>query len=790
MAKWSSRLLGLAFALALVVAVVVLLLARASLPELDGSVVVAGLDAPATLERDEQGVPVITASSRADLAFATGFAHGQDRFFQMDLIRRQAAGELSELFGAAAIDADRRYRFHRFRTRAREALAAMSVADRQLLDRYAAGVNAGLDSLGARPFEYLVIQQEPRPWAAEDTALVVQAMYLQLNDERARRDVQRGLAYRVLDPEVYAWLYPAGTRWDAPLAGGAIEVPPVPPAEQYSIREYNIETVAGTERESSLLPGSNNWAVSGKLTATGRAMVANDMHLGLSVPNIYYRARLVQTGPQARDLTGVTLPGTPFVVAGSNTHVAWGYTNSYGDWSDAVIVEPGGSPGTYRTPDGDQPFTVFAETIRVADSEPVEFEVRETVWGPIDDSIAYPDGDVAVIWLGHYPSAVNLRLLDLETARSVEEALDIANRMGIPPQNFVTGDADGNIGWTIAGRIPVKSSYRADVPVLLGPEEGWIGWREPGEYPRIYNPESGRIWTANARVVNGRALEIIGDGGYDLAARARQIRDALLAKDRFSATDMLAIQYDDRALFLDTWRKLLLGVLTDEAVAGEPGMQEYRDIVANWIPRAAPESAGYRLVRAFRLDVMDKVFRAVTAPVAAAYDEPVELLVGQQFEGPLWQLVTERPAHMLPADYASWDALLLDAVRSTIEHFRESYDGGLAERTWGEYNTARIRHPLSRALPALSGWLDMPPDPMNGDSNLPKAQGPEFGASERFAVSPGAEEAGIMHMPTGQSGHPLSPFYTSGHESWLRGEAQRFLPGEPVHTLTLTPEGK
>ena len=176
---------------------------RASLPDIEGSVTVAGLDAPASIERDKQGIPVITAATRTDLAFATGYAHAQDRFFQMDLIRRQAAGELSAVFGAIAVDTDKRYRLHRFRDLAREVLDASSDADRKVLEHYARGVNAGLASLGAKPFEYLLLREDPQPWTAEDTVLVVYAMFMQLNDSRARKDVRRGFAHRALPHEVY-----------------------------------------------------------------------------------------------------------------------------------------------------------------------------------------------------------------------------------------------------------------------------------------------------------------------------------------------------------------------------------------------------------------------------------------------------------------------------------------------------------------------------------------------------------------------------------------------------------
>ncbi|NIA27483.1 MAG: penicillin acylase family protein [Desulfobulbaceae bacterium] len=787
MKRWFFRLLsGVGFAV-IVLFVLAWLMLRASLPELDGELTVDGLSATATIERDAAGMPTITASNRADLAFATGFAHGQDRFFQIDLIRRQAAGELSEIVGATALAVDKRFRFHRFRSRAKNAVSTLSASESAILESYAKGVNAGLASLDAKPFEYFVLGVDPQAWQPEDSILVLYTMFAMLNDSRAIKDVQRGLAHRILPPEAYAWLYPQGTPWDAPLMGEPRTPVPVPSSDDYSIRDVTTDTPPANEVGKPNLNGSNNWAVGGTLTSTGRAIVSNDMHLGLSTPNIYYRARLVVNSGERRDVTGVTLPGAPFVVAGSNGQVAWGFTNSYGDWSDAVLLKAGSSPDTYRTPDGELSFVVHRENINVKNSGTVPFEVRETIWGPVLEEIDYPDGDIAVSWIAHHAEAINLKVLKLEIAETVNEALDIANTIGIPPQNFVTGDAGGNIGWTIAGRIPQKTRFNGLLPSDWSEEPGWTGWLDAGLYPRIVNPENDRIWTANARVTDGEALDIVGDGGYDLGARARQIRDRLFAKETFEPVDMLDIQYDDRALFLKPWRDLLLEVLDDKAVSADAQLAEYRRLVDEWIPRAAPESVGYRLVRAFRLEVQAKVFYALMAPVRDAYDGDVRLRISNQFEASLWTLVTEQPDHLLPADFDSWQDLMLESVRENIRYFEENFDGPLADRSWGERNTARINHPLSGAIPFLSGFLNMPADPLSGDVDMPKAQGPTFGASERFSVSPGDEANGVMHMPTGQSGHPLSDFYRRGHEDWVKGRATPFLPGETQYRLVLQP---
>ena len=779
----------------LAAAIAAYLLLRGSLPQLDGEHVVGGINATVRIERDALGVPVIRAENRPDLAFGLGFAHAQDRYFQMDLLRRRAAGELAALFGPVALPFDRRNRLHRFRARAAAVIAQMPAAYLDVLEAYTEGVNAGLGSLGSRPFEYWLLRETPAPWVREDTILASNAMFLELNDSTASRDTRRGVAQLVLPETLFTFLYPDGTDWDAPLIDEPIVAAAVPelmadtavwpPA---STPPANLAGLVDEFGDTEALKGSNNWAVSGALTESGRAIIANDMHLGVRVPNTWYRARLIQTDGTPIDMSGVTLPGTPVVVAGSNGKVAWGFTNSNGDWTDAVLVRPGSDADTYLAPNGERAFDVFEEVIEIKGADSETLTVRETVWGPLRQSGDYPDGDIAISWIAHHAEAVNFNHLKLETVTSVAEALDVANTMGIAPQNFVVGDVDGNIAWTIAGRIPRRGGATPTLPADWSGGSGWQGWLAVDEYPRVVNPPSGRIWTANARVASGDQLAVVGDGGYDLGARQRQIRDALLARERFVETDMLDIHLDDRALFLERWRDLLLETLDDEAVLNHPARSEYRDHVRAWTPNAAVDSVGYRLVRVFRSTVEERVFRElVAAPIRAQFGEDAPLRRSNQFEGPLWSLVTRKPDNLRPPSVDSWDELLLESVDAVLRDFDDTYGDGLGNRTWGERNTSEIRHPLSQNVPIFGSMLDMAVLPLPGDSHMPRVQAPVLGASERYAVSPGAERDGYLHMPGGQSGHPLSPHYRDGHKAWTDGLPTSFQPGEPRNTLRLLP---
>jgi penicillin amidase len=602
-----------------------------------------------------------------------------------------------------------------------------------------------------------------------------------------------------LPPALFDFLAPRGTEWDAPLVGPVLAMAALPGPEVFDLRPRE-----GVARSAPWAPraaadpfdlppaGSNNWAVAGAFTADGGAILANDMHLGLQVPNIWYRAAFAwpeagAAGGRERRVAGVTLPGTPVLVAGSTGDIAWGFTNTMGDWNDVVVVETDpADPETYRTPDGLQRLEHHAETIEVKGAADDTLDVVETIWGPVigRDHRGRP---LALRWVAHDPEAVNLDLWRLEQTRTVDEAVAAAAGVGIPAQNFVVADTAGRIAWTIIGRIPRRRGFDGRLPGSWADgTRRWDGWLGPDEYPRVVDPPSGRLWTANARVVDGEALSIIGDDGYDLGARAGQIRDDLMAIERATARDMLAVQLDDRALFLERWRELLEDVLTEAAVAGSPLRAVARRLVAStWTGRASVDSVAFRIVRAFRSTLSAEVFEAITQ-VCQEVDPGFRYgRVGQR-EGPLWRLVSERPVHLLNPRYASWDEQFLAALDRVLADLTR--DGApLATKTWGVRNAAAIRHPLSLAVPQLSAWLDMPPDPLPGDDAMPRVQAPDRGPSERLAISPGREEAGYLHMPGGQSGHPMSPHYRDGHAAWVRGEPTPFLPGPAAHVLTLRP---
>ncbi len=763
---------------------------RASLPAIDGHAALPGLAARVVIERDAAGVPTITGRSRKDLARGLGYVHGQDRYFQMDLLRRAAAGELSALLGPALLATDRQLRLHRFRAVARRILAQLDPSDRALLDAYVAGVNAGISSLRSRPFEYWVLNARPHPWSAEDSILCVDAMFLQLQDSDGHLQLQRGLLRSTLPAALWQFLEAAAPEWDSAIDGSRSLEPRLPGADEYDLRNLKDMPVlppSDALRQIEIL-GSNNWAVAGSHTAHGAAVLANDMHLDYRVPNIWYRARLVLTGrDEALDATGVTLPGTPSLVAGSNRHIAWGFTNSYGEFATVIRLMPvDNDSAAYATAAGPQPFTYAEEAIEVRGAPTEHVKVTETEWGPVIGR-DWENRPYVLQWTAQDPAAVNLKLGDLEHTRSVEDAVRIAADFGIPGQNLLLADDGGHIAWTIAGRLPGRGGAEPGIPQLsTDAGVGFVGWLAPQAQPHVIDPAAGLLWSANARVVGGPGAALIGDDGMDRGARAAQIvADLKQAPAPFTPASSLAVQLDDRSLFLERWRSLLSEVIKRDRDLGHHDHDAAHEVLAAWSGHAAPGDAAYRLVQLFRSQVEARAFFMLVAP-ARRKAQDFRFEIPASFEGPLWRLMRERPVNLLAAHYADWDAFLLEALVAAERLPASCAD--LASCNWGKVNAVRVVHPLSAALPLLSRFLDMPTVMVaGGRADMPRIQGPDFGASERFSVSPGHENEGYFHMPGGQSGHPLSPFYRAGFAAWARGEPTPFLPGPAAHSLTLEP---
>jgi penicillin amidase len=810
--RWLAALLSLLLLLALAAGVGGYAYLRGSLAKLDGQVTAAGLRAPVSVTRDANGVPTVRGSDRGDIAWATGYLHAQERFFQMDLLRRSATGELAALLGKALVPVDRERRIHRFGARAGGALAALPEPERVVLDRYTAGVNAGLEALDTRPFEYAVLRSSPRPWRAEDTLLVAWAMYFDLQDDQLRRVYSRGwLRDHGTTPAQLAFLLPTATAYDAPLDAPAIDEPAAPlPAEppawfgkpaKEKVASALLDAIGNAE------VGSNNGAVAGARTRTGAAIVANDMHLTLRLPNIWYRAVMeteAGAATPARRVVGVTLPGTPAVVVGSNGQVAWAMTNSYGAYLDLLELELDPKDATrYRLPPGTSAagsapgddwglLRTVEERIAVAGGPDELLPVHETAFGPVWER----DGRrYALHWVAHDPGAVNLTLFQLERATSVAEAIAIGQRAGVPAQNMVAGDAAGHIGWTLAGALPGRAAGWASTfpaPAASAPAHTWTGLAAPDAHPSLADPPAAQIVTANSRQLAGPGHAAIGDGGADLGARQSQLRAGVAALGPgVDEAAVYAALLDDKALYLAPWRDRALQALAAPAAPGDaaahPKRAEFRRLLeSTWSGRASVDSVAYRLTRAFVGSLYARLFGHVDEAMRAADKGAGFARATPRWPAVIARLLTEQPAAWLPKGSASWQAVQLAAIDDAIADIEK--DGTpLAEATWGKRNTTRIAHPMAAALPFGARWLAAPAQPIAGDSHMPRVATPDFGQSERIVVSPGREASGVFNMPGGQSGHPLSRWFLGDHADWFAGRPTPLLPGPTAHTLAFVP---
>ncbi|WP_317203427.1 penicillin acylase family protein [Janthinobacterium sp.] len=789
---WSRRLLLALLCLLALAVLAAWLFARGSLARLDGTLATPGLQASVSVERDARGVPMIRGKDRLDVAYASGFVQAQDRFFQMDLLRRVGAGELAELFGARALETDLAHRLHRFRSRAEAALRAMPAPDRLFLERYVSGVNDGLNGLAARPFEYALIGVAPRPWTAADSLLVVWAMYFDLQGGQAPRELARGWLRERSTAAQLAFLLPESTQWDAPLdadyvAPPAAPIPPAAPAWWGRALPAGAPRLAGAAFLDAV--GSNNWALAGARSKSGAAIVSDDMHLGIQLPNTWYRIALQFPDPRGglRRMAGVMLPGAPPLLAvGSNGHVAWGFTNSYGDYLDLVeLGVDAAHPGQARTPAGWETLQTHSESLLVKDAPAQSMLVRESSLGPLREVAGRL---YAVHWVAHAAEAVNLNPQQLESADTLADALTVAARMGVPAQNFVAGDERGNIGWTIAGPLPRRAGAASagGFPLTLdGAPAAWSGWLAPVEYPQVRNPADGQLSTANSRQLMGADAALLGDGGFDLGARSRQVRDGLRALG--AQTDVrgaYGVGLDDRAVFLSPWRERAIAALNGAALTQRPQRAQFLQLLNNgWTGHASVDSVGYRLTRAYMYALYDLLYEGANGELAKLDAKASAAAASSRWPVVIARLLDERPAGWLPPQYASWQDLQLAAIDRVIAELGK--DGkALASATWGERNTAAIAHPLGAAVPWLRRWLAAPADMLPGDNHMPRVAGPGFGQSERLTVSPGREEEGVFNMPGGQSGHPLSPYFLNGHADWVAGRTTPLLPGPAQHTLT------
>ena len=766
---------------------------RMSLPALDGNSATYHVNAPTELSRDELGQAVIKANDIFDAAYALGFAHAQDRFFQMDLQRRAASGSLSQWVGDIALDIDKKARFHQFEKRAKAVFDNLPSKQQELLVRYAHGVNDALSEYTLPPFEYLAAGVDIKQWRPTDSILVIYSMYLDLQSSQVELDLAREALLSTFGNDVYSFItqpsnyqaaldaseiplleapipeYPASLR---PITHSpedsndeSLKQNPEDATTQYSNDNDNT-AIARAQYNGTELPdiGSNNWAVTGNHTTTSAGLLANDMHLGLRVPIIWYRAQLnYQESGGDVQVTGVSLPGIPGIVVGTNGHIAWGFTNANLDNVD--WIELGESTAT----------STVTERIPLPDGEHT-FEFEVSSYGPVKE---LNGKRYALNWVAHHPFAANLGIINFGNAKNVQAAIKIGQRIAIPTQNLLIVDESGNAAWLPGGAVMERQ--QASFTAIKEQEAVNTPPKRASKLPMVLNPDMGRIWTANARVISTDDFKVWGNGGYALGARGRQIRDRLFEKDTFTETDFYAIQLDNHARFLIPWQHLLYGLLNMRDIEFKPDLA----YLNTWGECACENSVGYTLVKHFRQEVVQTLFGGVLSTLDHQGVNSRTLLRG--IEPAVWQLIHSQPDSWLPNDIESFDELLVDAYRRAKHKLLDKYspvEANMETLAWGKVNALSVKHPFADQIPLVGNMLNMQLVEGFGDTYMPAVQAPSFGASERFFVSPGHLEDAILTLPGGQSGHPLSKFFTTGFNDYAIHAATPLLPSQPIHSRT------
>lgn len=738
---------------------------------------------PVRIDLDRHEAPTITATDRLDGLAALGWLHARSRFFQMDGLRRQAAGEMAAMAGPMLVEMDRPNAAGRRRDRARQAVDRLDGDQRAALEAYTRGVNDGLASLSEPPIEYRLLNAAPKAWQPEDSVLVVLTMFDML---QRTADEEAGVAAlrSIVPPAVSDWLLSVPGRWDTLLVDAAMAEPasrlpdPLPPRAQAN-RRLDPRTLAGTiDPAPDLRPGSNNFAVAGSRTSDGRAIVANDPHLAAMAPALWYRVRLSWPGVEA---AGLTLPGVPGMPIGVTEHLAWGLTNTTGDFEELVLIEVDpADPNRYLGPDGPEAFDDREMTIAVAGARPTTIRSRFTRWGPVVDTA--PDGrPIALLRASDQPGAINLRLLDLLEARDVDAGLDVAAAWGGPSQNVVIADATGRIGWTLSGWLPDRRGWDGRSPVTHLDGRGWFGSLPEAERPRVVDPEAGSLQTANNRLVPMDAADRLGrcwaDGG-----RAWRIRERLVELRDADEADLLDIQLDEVVQRFLPYRDLLLASLAE--ADDLDGAATVRAVVEAWDGRASAESVALPVVSMFRSRLLAEagsmiIARFATGPVEAA---TARLAASALAEEPILAACEARDPRLTADDGTDWDTVLRAATVAAIEAHRRDPD-----TPWAERNRLAARHPLGMAHPLVGDRFDLPRVPQPGHWGAVRVQAPGFGASARFIASPGRIEDAILQIPGGQSGDPKSPHYADGLDDWATGAAAPLAPGPATRAIELRP---
>jgi penicillin amidase len=786
------------------------LIPRLALPQLDGRLRVKGLSAAVKVTRDGHGVPAIEAATLEDLFLAQGYVTAQDRLWQMDVVRRFGAGELSEILGETTLKIDREQRILGLRAAARKSLQMASPRDRSYFEAYARGVNAFIETHGdSLPIEFHILKYRPKPWQVEDSLVIANQMVKDLNYFSFGDTLAREKILAKLGPELTADLYVNRSWHDRPPTVMREDVNDQenqgdsndddeededdgPDNSVTQQRDAGAEIWA--EHAPEAVNGSNDWVVSGAHTVTGKPLLSNDMHLGHQMPNLWYEAHLKLINQSGNlDVAGVTLPGVPYVIVGHNQRVAWGFTNVGPTVTDAFI-ENFNAQGAYQTPEGWRQPEHRSEVIHVKGEPDVTVDVKITRHGPIvTDILPGETRQVALRWTLY--DGLHMPFFDVDTARNWEEFRKAFSQLDAPGQNVVYADVDGNIGYQATGQVPIRAAGDGSLPVS-GADDAheWTGYIPFEKLPSIYNPASGVIATANGRITpDGYRYSISAE--WEAPWRVERIYHVLESGRKFSVADMLALQNDVHSEN-DLFAAERFVYAIDHASKPSARARQAADLMRNWDGRMLASSTAATLAARSGEELTRLLLEPRLGPAPGDREWQQETLNWKTYH---WQMQTvwlqnvllHQPKRWLPEKYPNYDELLTAAVEAAVNGPEVPKD--LASWRWGRFNAVEIDHPVLGKIPLIRRWSAPGVKEQSGSKYTVKAVTRNHGPSERFTANLADLDQSTLNTVTGQGGNFLSPYYMDQWRAWYEGStfplpfSSQAVEGSGAHRLALEP---
>ena len=738
---------------------------KAILPNMSATLHLQGLDDTVEILRDSYGIPHIRAQTVHDAFFGQGFATAQDRLFHMDRDRLVAYGRWAEYAGRAALEEDLLRRRFQILASVRRDYDAFNAETRAMVDAYAAGVNGFIETTESLPIEYGLLETEPEPWQPWDCVAVFKGRHMFMGVFEAK--LWRARLVNALGAERVARILPGYQR------GHLLIVPPGAESEG-----RDLDALAALSKGADAVgwlrdadSGSNNWAVAGSRTASGKPLLAGDPHRFLDTPNVYYQNHIAC--PEF-DAIGLSFPGCPgFPHFGHNAHVAWCVTHAAADYQDLYIERfKQGAPDLYEYKGEWLDADLRREVVEVRGGESVELDVTVTQHGPIIAGDSACGRAVALKYTGIAgPNATFECLLQMLRAASADELETAMTDWVDPCNNFVFADVHGNIGYLMRGRLPVRSAANAWLPVPgWSGEHEWRGYVPFDELPRSRNPATGHIVTANNRIVGDDYPHYIA---LDFAPehRARRVTDRLQALSGAGVEDMAEMHGDTISIPAQTYARLLQGIQPLGSTAARA-----RDIVVSWDGSMERDAVAPTIYSAFRHHLDTAILSHLLGPLvddalaATGRGAPVQV---RQLKARFATMARDNDTSLLPPG-ASWSSLLAQALEDAVEFLKDRLGEDVDSWTWGRLHSTRPQHPLSESFAEQARLLDPPPMPVSGDGDTPQAA--SYPLTDSFEVT-GTSVARYVFdtadwdgsrwiVPLGASGHPGSPHYADQTPIW------------------------